>query len=295
MNKLEITNLKKKYGNKTALKNFTYSFENGVYGLIGPNGAGKSTLMNILVDGIERTRGQVLYNGKEIEKLGKEYRNIIGYVPQQQGIYTNFSAEDFLNYMANLKGIKKKEIPDKIKAVLEFVGLSEVRKEKLGSFSGGMKQRILIAQALLNNPRILILDEPTAGLDPKERIRIRNLIARISMDKIVIISTHIVSDIEFIAGNIVFLYSGELIRKGSPKELLKELENQVFEKIITKDEVEEYDSKYLVSGLMSASGGVKIRYINREMNDDNEYTVEPNLEDYYLWIEKIKAKKVMGN
>ena len=247
--------------------------------------------MNILVDGSERTKGQVLYNGKEIEKLGKEYRNIIGYVPQQQGIYTNFSAEDFLNYMANLKGIKKKEIPDKIKAVLEFVGLSEVRKEKLGSFSGGMKQRILIAQALLNNPRILILDEPTAGLDPKERIRIRNLIARISMDKIVIISTHIVSDIEFIAGNIVFLYSGELIRKGSPKELLKELENQVFEKIITKDEVEEY----LVSGLMSASGGVKIRYINREMNDDNEYTVEPNLEDYYLWIEKIKAKKVMGN
>ena len=147
MNKLEITNLTKKYGNKTALKNFTYSFENGVYGLIGPNGAGKSTLMNILVDGSERTKGQVLYNGKEIEKLGKEYRNIIGYVPQQQGIYTNFSAEDFLNYMANLKGIKKKEIPDKIKAVLEFVGLSEVRKEKLGSFSGGMKQRIQIGRA----------------------------------------------------------------------------------------------------------------------------------------------------
>ena len=288
MNKLEIINLAKKYGNKTALNNFTYSFENGVYGLIGPNGAGKSTLMNILVDGITKTNGDVLYNGEKIEKLGKEYRNIIGYVPQQQGIYSNFSAEDFLNYMANLKGLNKKDISNKIKEVLEFVDLYGVRKNKLGGFSGGMKQRILIAQALLNNPEILILDEPTAGLDPKERIRIRNLIARISMNKIVIISTHIVSDIEFIAGNIVFLYGGELIRKGSPKELLKELENQVFEKIISEEQVENYNEKFLVSGLMSASTGFKIRYIDNDKLTDDEYAVEPNLEDYYLYIEKNK-------
>lgn len=288
MNKLEIINLTKKYGNKTALNNFTYTFENGVYGLIGPNGAGKSTLMNILVDGISKTNGDVLYNGEKIEKLGKEYRNIIGYVPQQQGIYNNFSAEDFLNYMANLKGLNKKGISSKIKEVLEFVDLYGVRKNKLGGFSGGMKQRILIAQALLNNPEILILDEPTAGLDPKERIRIRNLIARISMNKIVIISTHIVSDIEFIAGNIVFLYGGELIRKESPKELLKELENQVFEKIISEEQVESYNEKFLVSGLMSASTGIKIRYIDNDKLTDDEYAVEPNLEDYYLYIEKIK-------
>lgn len=288
MNKLEIINLTKKYGNKTALNNFTYTFENGVYGLIGPNGAGKSTLMNILVDGISKTNGDVLYNGEKIEKLGKEYRNIIGYVPQQQGIYNNFSAEDFLNYMANLKGLNKKDISSKIKEVLEFVDLYGVRKNKLGGFSGGMKQRILIAQALLNNPEILILDEPTAGLDPKERIRIRNLIARISMNKIVIISTHIVSDIEFIAGNIVLLYGGELIRKGSPKELLKELENQVFEKIISEEQVENYNEKFLVSGLMSASTGIKIRYIDNDKLTDDEYAVEPNLEDYYLYIEKIK-------
>lgn len=288
MNKLEIINLTKKYGNKTALNNFTYTFENGVYGLIGPNGAGKSTLMNILVDGISKTNGDVLYNGEKIEKLGKEYRNIIGYVPQQQGIYNNFSAEDFLNYMANLKGLNKKDISSKIKEVLEFVDLYGVRKNKLGGFSGGMKQRILIAQALLNNPEILILDEPTAGLDPKERIRIRNLIARISMNKIVIISTHIVSDIEFIAGNIVFLYGGELIRKGIPKELLKELENQVFEKIISEEQVENYNEKFLVSGLMSASTGIKIRYIDNDKLTDDEYAVEPNLEDYYLYIEKIK-------
>lgn len=288
MNKLEIINLTKKYGNKTALNNFTYTFENGVYGLIGPNGAGKSTLMNILVDGISKTNGDVLYNGEKIEKLGKEYRNIIGYVPQQQGIYNNFSAEDFLNYMANLKGLNKKDISSKIKEVLEFVDLYGVRKNKLGGFSGGMKQRILIAQALLNNPEILILDEPTAGLDPKERIRIRNLIARISMNKIVIISTHIVSDIEFIAGNIVFLYGGEPIRKGSPKELLKELENQVFEKIISEEQVENYNEKFLVSGLMSASTGIKIRYIDNDKLTDDEYAVEPNLEDYYLYIEKNK-------
>lgn len=288
MNKLEIINLSKKYGNKTALNNFTYTFENGVYGLIGPNGAGKSTLMNILVDGISKTNGDVLYNGEKIEKLGKEYRNIIGYVPQQQGIYNNFSAEDFLNYMANLKGLNKKDISSKIKEVLEFVDLYDVRKNKLGGFSGGMKQRILIAQALLNNPEILILDEPTAGLDPKERIRIRNLIARNSMNKIVIISTHIVSDIEFIAGNIVFLYGGELIRKGSPKELLKELENQVFEKIISEEQVENYNEKFLVSGLMSASTGIKIRYIDNDKVTDDKYAVEPNLEDYYLYIEKNK-------
>ena len=217
-----------------------------------------------------------------------EKRNIIGYVPQQQGIYNNFSAEDFLNYMANLKGLNKKDISSKIKEVLEFVDLYGVRKNKLGGFSGGMKQRILIAQALLNSPEILILDEPTAGLDPKERIRIRNLIARISMNKIVIISTHIVSDIEFIAGNIVFLYGGELIRKGSPKELLKELENQVFEKIISEEQVENYNEKFLVSGLMSASTGIKIRYIDNDKLTDDKYAVEPNLEDYYLYIEKNK-------
>lgn len=286
MAKLEIKNLVKKYGNKTALNNFTYTFQNGIYGLIGPNGAGKSTLMNILVDGISKTEGEILYEGKEIEKLGEKYRNVIGYVPQQQGIYNNFSAEEFLNYMANLKGLKKRKIQEKIQEVLRCVNLFDVRKQKLGGFSGGMKQRILIAQALLNSPEILILDEPTAGLDPKERIRIRNLIAKISINKIVIISTHIVSDIEFIAGNIIFLYNGELIKKGSPNELLKELRGSVFEKMIEKEEVEQYNSKFLVGGLMTASEGIKIRFIDENKETNKEYAVEPNLEDYYLYIEK---------
>ena len=285
MNKLEIINLTKKYGNKTALNNFTYTFENGVYGLIGPNGAGKSTLMNILVDGISKTNGDVLYNGEKIEKLGKEYRNIIGYVPQQQGIYNNFSAEDFLNYMANLKGLNKKDISSKIKEVLEFVDLYGVRKNKLGGFSGGMKQRILIAQALLNNPEILILDEPTAGLDPKERIRIRNLIARISMNKIVIISTHIVSDIESIANQVILIRDKHIYKMDSVANICNELSGKVFEMQVSDKEYEKMEEKYIVLSARQEKGFMTIRVFDEAddgTDNDNKVSVSPNLEDVFL-------------
>lgn len=282
---LEISNLTKKYGDKIALNNFTYTFTKGVYGLLGPNGAGKSTLMNILVDGIKRTDGSIKYNGTEISKMGAKYRNIIGYVPQQQGMYETFTAEEFLNYIGNLKGIDKKELKAKIREVLEFVNLEDVRKKKIGGFSGGMKQRILMAQALLNNPEILILDEPTAGLDPKERIRIRNLVAKISMDKTVIIATHIVSDIEFIAGNIIMLDKGNIIKAGTPSELLKEIDGRVYEQFIEDSQVDEYNKKYMVSGLMSAANNIKIRFITDGNLEEGAVKVEPNLEDYYLIIE----------
>lgn len=279
---LEIKGLTKKYKDKLALDNFTYTFEKGVYGLLGPNGAGKSTLMNILVDGIKKSGGDIRYNGENITKLGYKYRDIIGYVPQQQGLYDSFTAEEFLNYIANLKGINKKEISDKVTEMLEFVNLENVRKKKLGGFSGGMKQRILIAQALINDPDILILDEPTAGLDPNERIRIRNLIAQISINKIVIIATHIVSDIEFIANKIIMLSAGKIIKNGSPSELLSEIDGYVFEEMIEKCNVEMYNQKYLVSGLMAGAQQVKIRYICNE-KACNGHKVEPNLEDYYLY------------
>ena len=279
---LEIKGLTKKYKDKLALDNFTYTFEKGVYGLLGPNGAGKSTLMNILVDGIKKSGGDIRYNGENITKLGYKYRDIIGYVPQQQGMYDSFTAEEFLNYIANLKGINKKEIYDKVTEMLEFVNLENVRKKKLGGFSGGMKQRILIAQALINDPDILILDEPTAGLDPNERIRIRNLIAQISINKIVIIATHIVSDIEFIANKIIMLSAGKIIKNGSPSELLSEIDGYVFEEMIEKCNVEMYNQKYLVSGLMAGAQQVKIRYICNE-KACNGHKVEPNLEDYYLY------------
>ena len=276
---LEISNLTKKYGDKIALNNFTYTFTKGVYGLLGPNGAGKSTLMNILVDGIKRTDGSIKYNGTEISKMGAKYRNIIGYVPQQQGMYETFTAEEFLNYIGNLKGIDKKELKAKISEVLEFVNLEDVRKKKIGGFSGGMKQRILMAQALLNNPEILILDEPTAGLDPKERIRIRNLVAKISMDKTVIIATHIVSDIEFIAGNIIMLDKGNIIKAGTPSELLKEIDGRVYEQFIEDSQVDEYNKKYMVSGLMSAANNIKIRFITDGNLEEGAVKVEPNLEE----------------
>lgn len=207
MPKLEIKGITKVYkkGAVKALDNFSVTLTPGVYGLLGPNGAGKSTLMNIITDNLNADGGEVVYDGENIKKLGKDYRAVLGYMPQQQGLYDDFTLNRFLWYMAALKGLKKKEAKEKITQLLETVNLTDAAHKKLGSFSGGMKQRALIAQALLNNPEILILDEPTAGLDPKERIRIRNFISEIAEDKIVLISTHVVSDIEFIAKEIILL------------------------------------------------------------------------------------------
>jgi len=217
---LNLTNINKHYGKKHALKNFTKQFNAGIYGLLGPNGAGKSTLMNIITDNIGMDKGGTIeFNGKSIYELGGDYREKIGFMPQQQGIYETFTPIRFLGYVAALKGLSKAQAREQIPEVLRQVELLDVAKKHIGGFSGGMKQRILIAQALLGNPELLILDEPTAGLDPRQRVIIRELIAKYSKDKTVLVSTHIVSDIETIADEILMIKQGELIKSGSVKEL----------------------------------------------------------------------------
>ena len=216
---LELCDISKKYKDKLALTGISLTLHNGVYGLLGPNGAGKSTLMNIITGNLRTTGGRVLWNGAEIGALGAEYRALLGFAPQQQGMYDAFTGRRFLSYMATLKGIKRREQPGEIDRVLRYVNMSENAGRLIGTYSGGMKQRLLIAQAILGDPKLIILDEPTAGLDPKERVRIRERIAQLSEGRIILVSTHVVSDIETIADEIILLKSGEIVDMGSVKEL----------------------------------------------------------------------------
>ena len=217
---LRIEHLTKKYGEKVALLDFTYTFTPGIYGILGANGAGKSTLMNLITDNVKRNEGQILWNGTDILKLGKRFRAKLGYMPQQQGMYNDFSARAFLRYMAEVKEIPKKQADEQIEQLLDVVNLRDDAHKKVGGFSGGMRQRVLLAQALLGDPQILILDEPTAGLDPRERLRLRQYISDLALDRIVFLTTHIVSDIESIAGDVLLMKQGELVRHGAPEELI---------------------------------------------------------------------------
>ena len=232
---LQLEGLSKTYGTVQALRKVTYTFKPGIYGILGANGAGKSTMINLITDNVSRDSGsdggRILYDGEDILKLGKKFRAIVGYMPQQQGFYESFSARMFLVYMAELKGLRKKEAKKQIENLLEIVHLSHVADKKIGGFSGGMKQRVLLAQALLGDPKLLILDEPTAGLDPKERVNLRNYIHQLSQNKIILLATHVVSDVESIADRILIMKAGELVADDTPEHLVRAVDGNNLEDV----------------------------------------------------------------
>ena len=268
---------------KKALNNLTLEFTTGVYGILGANGSGKTTLMRIIASVMKPSEGTILLNGRDISSMDHEYRDLIGYLPQHVGLYKNFSAEKLLHYIASLKGLSKQEANDKVDETLALVGLSQERKKKVGKFSGGMKRRIGIAQALLNDPKILIVDEPTAGLDPKERIRFRNLLSKISTNRIVLLSTHIVSDIEFIAKEVLILKEGKLIQKESPNHLLAGIADKVWSLTAKEDELEWFQSVFKVGNISRIQNGFQLRIISEGKPHPNAASEEPNLEDLYLY------------
>ncbi|WP_330375357.1 ABC transporter ATP-binding protein [Inediibacterium massiliense] len=285
MNTLEIKNLTKTYGNKNANDHITVTLENGLYGLLGPNGAGKTTFMKQITTLIHPSEGEIIYNGKNIKNLNEEYRDILGYLPQEFGVYKNFSAQQFLQYVAALKGMGKQESKNKIKELLELVGLYEVRNKAVDKFSGGMKRRVGIAQALLNDPKILVLDEPTAGLDPQERARFRNLLSQISKDKIIILSTHIISDIESIAKETIMIKDGAMLMKGNHREILSGMEGKVYcIKTSNENEVMEIQSLYKVVNIQRSSDYVELRVVSDKM-PRYAYVegIEPRFEDVYMF------------
>ena len=303
---LMITDLKKTYGNVKALKGINYTFTPGVYGILGANGAGKSTMINLITDNVSRDKngGSIMYSDGEdntvskelvdILKLGAKFRGVVGYMPQQQGFYEEFSPKAFLKYMAEIKGVKSvksvdeagnvtiKKVNQQIDELLEVVNLTSVEYKKIGGFSGGMKQRVLLAQALLGDPKILILDEPTAGLDPKERIGIRNYIAELSRDKIILFATHVVSDIECIADKVLLLKDGEIIATGTPSELIANMQGKVGEVVCTLDDVAALQEKYHIGNIRQRKDGLVLRLVGDELPEEAvKVDNDIDLEDVY--------------
>jgi ABC-type multidrug transport system ATPase subunit len=280
---LMVENVSKTYaGNLQALRSFGLTLGPGVLGLLGPNGAGKSTLMRILATITRPTSGRVLWNGADIAQKPDALRDVLGYLPQDFGIYPNLTAIEFLDYLAAVKGIRAASARKRIHDLLEIVNLTDAARRPLGGFSGGMRQRVGIAQALLNDPKLLIVDEPTAGLDPEERVRFRNLLSELSGERIVILSTHIVSDVEAVATQIALIARGQLIAHGSPENLLAAINGRVWEVVTSSDLLPALRQKHLVSNTVHRSDGVHVRVIADEPPDAGARPLEPSLEDAYL-------------
>jgi ABC-2 type transport system ATP-binding protein len=264
------------------LSGVSLNLSSGVLGLLGPNGAGKSTLMRILATITKPTTGKVTWNGTDIVKSPDELRAVLGYLPQDFGVYPHLSPVEFLEYMASIKGLDGKAARKRIDELLQIANLTEVHKRPLGGFSGGMKQRVGIAQALLNDPHLLIVDEPTAGLDPEERARFRNLLSDLSSDRIVLLSTHIVSDVEATATSIALINKGRLLRHTPPETLLQELQNQVWEWVVQSTELPKLQERYRFSSQVRRANGVHVRAVAESRPALDAESVEPNLEDVYL-------------
>lgn len=278
---LIIDRLTKQYKNKIAVDRISVTLEEGVYGILGANGSGKTTLMRMICGVLKPTSGEVKFNGIDVNE--EEYRDSLGYLPQDFGYYPEFTAYDFLVYMASLKGLTKHRGKEKAKELLELVALSDVAKKKIKTYSGGMKQRLGIAQAILNNPKILVLDEPTAGLDPKERVRFRNLISQLGADRIVLLSTHIVSDIENIADRILVMKDGQLIHSGSLEEIIKVIENKVFECVVDDLTAQDLINQYPIINIRKEKQCTFLRLVSEISPHENAKPVVATLEDLYLY------------
>jgi ABC-2 type transport system ATP-binding protein len=282
---LEIENVSKRYkGDIWALQSFSLTIDSGVLGLLGPNGAGKSTLMRMIATVTRPTSGKITWNGSDIVRSPDRIRSVLGYLPQDFGVYPHLSAEEFLQYLAAARGIVGRKARLRINQLLDLVNLSDVRKQRLDSFSGGMKQRVGIAQALLNDPRMLIVDEPTAGLDPEERVRFRNLLTELSGDRAVILSTHIVSDVEATATDIVIINRGRMIVRSSPENMLHGVEGKVWEMTVPSADLGALKAACVISGTLRTGDGVKARIVSEFVPGQTAREVTPSLEDAYLYM-----------
>ena len=297
--RLYFEGINKSYGKNLALYHFSAELSPGIYALLGPNGSGKSTLMNIITDNLKADSGNILYEAdshepKNVLEMGSRFREKIGFMPQYPGLYPNFTVKHFLEYMATLKDMgaelrgkaKQDYISQEIDHVLEAVELADIENRKINSLSGGMKQRLALAQAVLGDPEILILDEPTAGLDPKQRISVRNYISKISFNKIVIIATHVVSDIEFIANQVILLKKGVIVDMAPPKNLISKMEGKVWQIFCREEEISAWQNRFPVINTTKSehNGMIALRILADQCPDNNAISVTPSLEDCYLYI-----------
>ena len=279
---LELRNVSKEFDGVSAVSGVSVTMRKGVYGLLGVNGAGKTTLMRMLCTLIRPTAGEILWEGSDILEMGADYRDILGYLPQDFGYYPDLSVTDYMMYIASIKGIRPGAARKRTGQLLGQVGMAKYEKRKMKTLSGGMARRVGIAQAMLNNPKVLVLDEPTAGLDPNERIRFRNLISELAEDRLVLLSTHIVSDVEFIANRIMLMKSGKVFYQGTTEKLLSSMDESVWHCTVPKREVNDLGKRYLVGTVKSAPGGAELRILAKEPPAEQAVREEATLEDAFL-------------